>query len=95
MRAKVRKPKILVDADLISQFIGARIAEIRENKKLSQTTLGEYAGVSFQQIQKYEKGINQVPISKLLQICKALDVEPNYILSGTMIFAHDTSLSPG
>ena len=41
---------------------------------MSQTQLGELLGVSFQQIQKYERGVNRVSAARLYSICKVLKV---------------------
>jgi transcriptional regulator with XRE-family HTH domain len=42
--------------------------------ELSQDRLGKELGVSFQQIQKYENGVNRVSAARLFDICKALNV---------------------
>ena len=44
----------------------------------SQQALGEAIGVTFQQVQKYEKGTNRVGASRLQQIATALEVQPSY-----------------
>ena len=41
---------------------------------MSQDHLGQQLGVSFQQIQKYEKGINRISAARLYEICQVLDV---------------------
>ena len=41
---------------------------------MSQAQLGGELGVSFQQIQKYERGVNRVSAARLYSICKALNV---------------------
>ena len=41
---------------------------------MSQQRLGKELGVSFQQIQKYERGVNRVSAARLYSICKALNV---------------------
>ena len=41
---------------------------------MSQAKLGGELGVSFQQIQKYESGVNRVSAARLFEICKALNV---------------------
>ncbi len=46
--------------------------------RLSQKALGNYLGVSFQQIQKYEKGFNRVSAGCLLKIAQKLDVPVNF-----------------
>jgi len=56
--------------------IGRRIKLQRINKGISQTELGDACGVTFQQIQKYEKGMNRVGGSRMKQIAAALGVTP-------------------
>jgi len=41
---------------------------------MTQDDLGKALGISFQQIQKYEKGVNRVSASRLYEICKILNV---------------------
>lgn len=60
--------------DPLDQLIGSNIRLYRIKSGLSQTALGESIGVSFQQIQKYEKAANRVPGSRLIQIARVLDV---------------------
>src|SRR5580698_2562061 len=55
--------------------LGKRIRLRRVEQKISQAELGEQLGVSFQQVQKYEKGVNRVGAARLQQIAKALEVE--------------------
>lgn len=52
--------------------VGRRIFALRRRQGLSQRTLAEAAGVSFQQIQKYEKGTNRVSSSRLAAIAEFL-----------------------
>ena len=70
-RAKKASPKRL---NAIDEFIGARMREGRHAIGISQADLAETLGVSFQQIQKYEKGVNRVSAARLFAICKALNV---------------------
>lgn len=60
--------------------IGKTIAFIRIAQGMSQTQLGEALGVTFQQVQKYEKGRNRVSVSALIRICKVLNVGPMDII---------------
>lgn len=62
------------EATEVDQTVGARITAVRKAKGLSQADLGVAVGVTFQQIQKYEKGINRVGASRLQQIAQCLDV---------------------
>ena len=54
--------------------VGRRLREARLAKGMTQTDLGVALGVSFQQVQKYEKGMNRIGSSRLWDICKILDV---------------------
>src|SRR5471032_2475052 len=54
--------------------MGKKIRLRRVEQRISQSDLGEKLGVSFQQVQKYEKGVNRVGASRLQQIATALDV---------------------
>lgn len=55
----------------------------RKLRKLSQPQLGELVGVSFQQIQRYERGENSLSVPMLLKIAEALNVRPEDLL-GTL-----------
>ncbi len=58
----------------IDVLIGKRIRHRRIAMGLTQKALGSFLGVSFQQIQKYEKGLNRVSASCLLEIATKLEV---------------------
>lgn len=60
--------------------IGARLRAFRVARKLSQSNLGKALGVTFQQIQKYEKGSNRIAGSRLIQLCEYLKVAPHQLL---------------
>lgn len=60
--------------------MGARIRQRRVAKGMSQTDLGDaLGGISFQQVQKYENGSNEVPTSRMPALCEALDCDLNYL----------------
>lgn len=65
----------------IDQQIGAAVRDARKARGMSQTDLGQNIHVTFQQVQKYEKGTNRIAVSTLLDICRALDVAPIDILT--------------
>ena len=58
----------------IDQYVGARIREGRLALNLSQEQLARALGVSFQQIQNYERGANGVSAVRLFDICKILNI---------------------
>lgn len=59
-------------ADPVDIAVGARIRLLRKVRGLSQQALAEAAGVTFQQIQKYERGANRVSASMLSRIARTL-----------------------
>ena len=60
--------------------VGDCIRRARVARKLSQTDLGKVAGITFQQVQKYERGTNRVSPSKLYMMAPALGVTPSALL---------------
>jgi transcriptional regulator with XRE-family HTH domain len=61
----------------IDEEVGANFREYRLRAGLSQTDLGTKIGVTFQQIQKYEKGSNAIATARLPGICEVLNISPN------------------
>ncbi len=58
--------------DPVDVAIGTRIRSRREELRITQAQLAAGAGVTFQQIQKYERGVNRVSAARLLQIAAVL-----------------------
>ena len=63
-------------------YVGSRLRMRRTMLGLSQNKIGEMIGVTFQQIQKYEKGINRMGSSRLYQFAKILLVPISYFFDG-------------
>jgi transcriptional regulator with XRE-family HTH domain len=63
--------------DAIYKHIGQRVKSQREDHDFTQKRLGAELGVTFQQIQKYEKGVDRISAGRLYQIAKALNVPIN------------------
>jgi transcriptional regulator with XRE-family HTH domain len=66
----------------IDRHVGARVRMRRMLAGVSQEKLGEALGLTFQQIQKYEKGSNRISASRLQQIAKMLDVPVSFFFDG-------------
>jgi transcriptional regulator with XRE-family HTH domain len=62
--------------------VGQKIRTRRNLLGLSQTALADAAGITFQQVQKYEKGVNRVGAGRLQQFSEALGVPPSYFFEG-------------
>ena len=58
----------------VDAHVGSRVRLRRMLLGMSQERLGESMGLTFQQVQKYEKGVNRIGASRLFQISKILDV---------------------
>ncbi|MEJ0053620.1 MAG: helix-turn-helix transcriptional regulator [bacterium] len=65
----------------INKIIGQKIFAARTLRGLSQLALGKRLGVSFQQMQKYEKGTNRLPLEALLRMMVVLDLPWEYFVS--------------
>jgi len=74
MKKAKRKTKSPRTPGTVDEYIGARMRESRLALGMTQESLGELVGVTFQQVQKYEKGANRVSAARLFEICKALNV---------------------
>lgn len=66
----------------VDVHVGQRLRQRRVMLGLSQTALGDKIGVSFQQLQKFEKGVNRMGSSRLFQVATALDVPVSYFFEG-------------
>ena len=73
------QPKTPKPVDVI---VGKNIRRIRSHIGLSQTALGDALGITFQQIQKYEKGANRISASKLWDIARFFKVDIGYFFDG-------------
>jgi transcriptional regulator with XRE-family HTH domain len=58
----------------VDQHVGSRVRLRRMLLGMSQERLGQSIGITFQQVQKYEKGVNRIGASRLLRISEILDV---------------------
>jgi transcriptional regulator with XRE-family HTH domain len=66
----------------IDVHVGERMRMWRSERKISRITLGEAIGLTHQQIQKYEKGTNQIGASRLQQICSVLEIPVSFLFEG-------------
>lgn len=66
----------------IDIFVGNKLKYKRKELGLTQKKLGDQVGVTFQQIQKYEKGSNRIPSEKLYKFSNILEVPIKYFFEG-------------
>lgn len=76
MSANPKKPNP-VDVE-----VGRRIRLQRKLKEMSQSALADELGITFQQVQKYEKGSNRVGASRMAEIARVLDVPVSHFFEG-------------
>lgn len=57
------------------ETLGSLIRQLRKSSRMSQMQLADRIGVSYQQVQKYEKGVNRLSVSRLKQVADALGVD--------------------
>ena len=69
-------------ASEIDVHVGLRIRRRRETLGISQGRLGRHLGLTFSQIQKYEKGSNRISSGRLYQIATYLGVPPSHFFVG-------------
>ncbi|WP_421730786.1 helix-turn-helix domain-containing protein [Brevundimonas sp.] len=62
--------------------VGKRIVEIRSGLGLTQSDIARHLGLTFQQVQKYEKGSNRISASKLFAIASLLQVDIAALFTG-------------
>ena len=66
----------------IDRHVGARVRMRRLMVGLSQSKLADALDVTFQQVQKYEKGANRIGASRLQQLARVLEVPPSFFFEG-------------
>ncbi|MGY5789801.1 helix-turn-helix domain-containing protein len=62
----------------IDTYVGSRVRMRRQLLGLSQERLADQIGVTFQQVQKYEKGLNRIGASRLQRIAEVLSTSPSF-----------------
>ena len=71
----------------VDRHVAGRIRQKRIELGITQETLGKVLGVTFQQVQKYERGTNRVSAGHLFSLANLLDVEVSYFFEGLAVGA--------
>jgi len=82
-------------ADNRDAEVGRRVRSRRLECRLSQTELADRIGVTFQQVQKYEKGVNRIGAGRLQRISEALEVPISFFFGGGTGATTTRESSPG
>lgn len=72
----------------VDRYVGSRVRMRRIMLGMSQEKLGEALGLTFQQVQKYEKGTNRIGASRLQQISEILQVPVSFLFDGSPAGRH-------
>ncbi|WP_018901308.1 helix-turn-helix transcriptional regulator [Rhizobium sp. 2MFCol3.1] len=78
----------------IDGYVGERVRLRRKMLGMSQASLAEALGITFQQIQKYEKGINRIGASRLLRMAEIFGVTVGYFFEDGVGATGDDSVRP-
>ncbi len=73
-------PAIVERTEQLDREVGARVRARRRELRMSQTRLGDKLGVTFQQVQKYERGVNRISASSLVLVAEALQCRTTDLL---------------
>ncbi len=72
----------VTETDAIDGIVGGNIRRLRIGARISQEELGRRLGVTFQQVQKYERGTNRVSAGRLFNIAEALNAPLESLFAG-------------
>jgi len=71
--------------------VGSRVRLCRTLKGLSQQKLAQALGLTFQQVQKYERGANRIGASRLFELSQILEVPPSFFFEGAPMMDGETA----
>ncbi len=83
------------EPNYIDVHVGMRMRMRRQFISMSQERLGELLGITFQQVQKYEKGANRISASRLFYSAKTLGVPVQFFFEGLPGLENDGGLAEG
>ena len=75
--------------DPIDADVAKRVRALRLQRGLSQNELSDALGVTFQQVQKYERGANRISAGRLFRIAKVLDVPVAFFFGASQEFRNE------
>lgn len=73
-------------ANMVDKYVGIKLKRKRLELHYTQDQLAEIVGLTFQQIQKYESGLNQIPMQNLYKFAELLGVEISYFFDNYELF---------
>lgn len=73
--------------DMVDRYVGIRLKLRRLDMGFTQEKLAQVVNLTFQQIQKYESGLNQIPIQNLYKFSKLLNIRISYFFDSYELFS--------
>jgi transcriptional regulator with XRE-family HTH domain len=83
-KIRIKMDGCAMDLHEIENHIGKQIKLLRLSRKISQKALAKQMGITYQQVQKYENGLNKISVSRLWQICDIFDISPNFLFENIL-----------
>lgn len=81
---RTRREDLGRDLAEIEENVGRQLKMLRISKKISQKSLAEMMGITYQQVQKYENGLNRISVSRLWQFCNIFEVSPDFLFDSIL-----------
>lgn len=73
-----------MNIDDVETHIGQQLKMLRISNKMSQKALAEQLGITYQQVQKYEMGMNRISVARVWQFCKIFSVTPDFLFENLL-----------
>lgn len=73
-----------MDINEVETHIGQQLKMLRISNKMSQKALAEKLGITYQQVQKYEMGMNRISVARVWQFCNIFSVTPDFLFENLL-----------
>lgn len=80
-----------MDLEDVEKNIGQQLRMLRISQKMSQKFLAEKMGITYQQVQKYETGLNRISVARLCQFCKIFSVTPDFLFKDILAITDNSA----
>src|SRR5271169_6309877 len=81
------------EPEIVDKHVGSRVRMRRKMLGMSQTKLGDALGLTFQQVQKYERGTNRISASRMHHIAHILQVPVEFFFDGAARIPHLSAIA--
>ncbi|WP_062207935.1 helix-turn-helix domain-containing protein [Aureimonas sp. AU12] len=74
----------MVKSEQLNEVVGARLKHLRESKGFTLVSLARELDITYQQVRKYESGLNRISVVSLMEVARILDIEIAEFFDGLM-----------